>query len=140
MKILVIHGPNMPLLGKVSVKTGTRLTLDKLNKTLRKEAAAAGVELKIFQFYDEERILKTISRNRNEISGILINPGPLAQTVFGLRELLGILKITVAEVYVKEFPFSEDSFSKSALKDVVTARFIGTGAKPYLQGLNSLLN
>lgn len=130
----------MPLLGKVSMKTGTRLTLDKLNKTLRKEAAAAGVELKIFQFYDEERILKTVSRNRNEISGILINPGPLAQTVFSLRELLGILKTPVAEAYVEEFPFSEETFLKSVLKDIVSARFIGSGAEPYLQGLNSLLN
>ncbi|MDO9547707.1 MAG: type II 3-dehydroquinate dehydratase [Candidatus Marinimicrobia bacterium] len=139
MKIVVFHGPNMPLLGKVSVKAGARLTLDKLNKTLRKEAGAAGVELKIYQFYDEERILKTISRNRNEISGILINPGPLARTAFSLRELLGILQIPTVEVCVEEFPFSEETFSKSVIKDVVTARFIGAGAEPYLHGLNSLL-
>lgn len=139
MKILVIHGPNMPLLGKVSMKSGTRLTLDKLDKAIRKEATAAGIEIKVFQFYNEERILKTISRNRKEISGILINPGPLARTAFGLRELLGMLKIPTAEVCIEEFPFSDETFSKSVIKDVVTARFIGAGAEPYLHGLNALL-
>lgn len=139
MKILVIHGPNMPLLGKVSVKTSTRLTLDKLDKTIRKEAGIAGVELKIYQFYDEQRILKTISRTRNAISGILINPGPLAQTAFSLRELLAILDIPAVEICLKDFPFSEENFTKSVLRDVVTARFCGRGAEPYLLGLNSLL-
>ena len=129
----------MPLLGKVTIKSGTRLTLDKLDKTIRKEAATVGVELKIVQFYDEERMLKTISRNRNEISGIVINPGSLALTAFSLRELLGILCIPTAEVCIEEFPFSSETFSGSVLKDVVTTRFIGSGAEPYLYGLNSLL-
>jgi len=129
----------MPLLGKVSTKSGTRLTLDKLDKTIRKEAATAGVELKIYQYYDEERMLKTISRSRHEISGILINPGPLAQTAFRLRELLGILQIPTAEVCIEEFPFSNETFFQSVLKDEVTTRFIGPGVEPYLHGLNSLL-
>lgn len=139
MKILVIHGPNLPLLGKVSVATGTRLTLDKLNKTLRREAQVAGVELKIYQFYDEARILKAISRNRNEVSGILICPGALARSAAGLRELLGILKIPAVEVCIEEFPFSVETFEQSVLKDVVVARFMGSGAEPFLMGLNALL-
>jgi len=113
--------------------------LDKLDKTIRKEAATAGVELKIYQYYDEERMLKTISRSRHEISGILINPGPLAQTAFRLRELLGILQIPTAEVCIEEFPFSNETFFQSVLKDEVTTRFIGPGVEPYLHGLNSLL-
>jgi len=139
MKILVIHGPNLPLLGKVSQESGTRLTLDKLDKTLRKEAVIAGIELKIFQCYSEERMLKVISRNRNEVSGVLISPGALGQNAHSLRELLGILKKPVAEVYVEEFPFADEAFEKSILKDVVSNRFIGKGVEPYLLGLNSLL-
>ncbi|MCG2715022.1 MAG: type II 3-dehydroquinate dehydratase [Candidatus Marinimicrobia bacterium] len=139
MKILVIHSPNMPLLGKVSATTGTRLTLDKINRTLRKKAVDLGVELKIYQFYDEKRIIKTISRSRNEISGILINPGPLSRTAFSLRELLTILKIPTVEVCLAEYPFAGENFAQSALKDVVQARFLETGAEPYLLGLNALL-
>lgn len=139
MKILVIHGPNLPLLGKVSVKTGTRLTQDKLNKTLRREAQIAGVELKIYQLCDEARILKTISRNRNQVSGVLICPGALARSAISLRELLGIVELPVVEVCLEEFPFSAETFEQSVLKDVVMARFLGSGAGPYLMGLNALL-
>jgi 3-dehydroquinate dehydratase-2 len=139
MIILVIHGPNMPLLGKVSVEQKTRLTLDKLNKHLRREAQTSGTELKIYQFYDEERILKTISRNRNDVAGILINPGALAGSAHSLRELLAILKIPTIEICLQDFPFSAETFADSVLKDVVSERFIGFGAEPYLKGLNALV-
>lgn len=139
MKLLVIHGPNLPLLGKVSVKTGMRLTLDKLNKTLRREAQIAGVELKIYQLWDEARILKTISRNHNQVSGVLICPGALSRSATSLWELLGIVKIPVVEVCLEEFPFSAETFEQSVLKDVVMARFMGSGVEPYLMGLNELL-
>ncbi len=139
MKILVIHGPNMSLLGKVSVNTKTRLTLDKLNRYLRREAQTLGVDLKIYQLCDEARILKTVSRNRNEVAGILINPGSLSRTVYSLLELLAIIKIPTVEVCLKEFPFSEEAFAESVLKDISRARFLGTGADPYLKGLNSLI-
>jgi 3-dehydroquinate dehydratase-2 len=139
MKIMVIHGPNLPLMGKVSVATGTRLTLDKINKALRKRASEINLELKIFQLYSEEDILKTISRRRNEIAGIIISPGALSQTAYGLRELLAILRIPTIEVYVREFPFTEENFTQSVLKDIVKTRFLGNGAEPYLNGLNSFM-
>jgi len=139
MKILVIHGPNMPLLGKISANTKTRLTIDKINRTLRKTATELNIDLKILQFYDEEHIMKTISRSRKEFAGILINPGPLARTAYGIRELLEILKIPTAEIQLSEFPFSKENFDQSVLKDVVLARFIKTGVEPYLLGLNALL-
>jgi len=56
-----------------------------------------------------------------------------------LRELLGILQIPTAEVCIEEFPFSNETFFQSVLKDEVTTRFIGPGVEPYLHGLNSLL-
>jgi len=140
MKIMVIHGPNMPLMGKVSVSTGTRLTLDKVNKALRKRAIELNLELKIFQLYSEEDILKTICRRRNEISGVIIGPGALSRTAYSLRELLAILRIPTIEVYVKEFPFAEENFTQSVLRDIAKTRFLGSGVEPYLEGLNHLYN
>ena len=139
MKIMLIHGPNLPLMGKISVTTGTRLTLDKINKALRKRAVELNLELKIFQLYSEEDILKTICRRRDEISGVIIAPGALSRTAYGLRELLAILGIPTIEVYVKEFPFSEENFTLSVLKDIVKNRFLGNGVEPYLSGLNSFI-
>ncbi|HCL00044.1 MAG TPA: hypothetical protein DHW42_08085 [Candidatus Marinimicrobia bacterium] len=138
MKILVIHGPNMPLLGKVSANTETRLTIDKINRSLRKAATELNIDLKILQFYDEEHIMKTISRSRKEIAGILINPGPLARTAYGTRELLAILQIPTAEVHMSEFPFSKENYDQSVLTDVVKFRYCRPGLEPYLNGLKDL--
>ncbi|MCK4716709.1 MAG: type II 3-dehydroquinate dehydratase [Candidatus Marinimicrobia bacterium] len=140
MKILVIHGPNMPLLGKISANTKTRLTIDKINRALRKTASELNIDLKILQFYDEEHMMKTISRSRKELAGILINPGPLARTAYGIRELLEILKIPAAEIQLSEFPFSKENFDQSVLKDVVKFRYCQSGMEAYLKGLMDLAN
>jgi len=138
MKILVVHGPNTPLTGKVSVTQGTRLTLDKINKSIRQKAKKLGFEVKIFQFYDESHIVKTISRNRNEIQAVLINPGALANSCYILRELISIIGIPLVEIHMAEFPFSKESFENSILKDIADERIITAGKEAYLKGLEKI--
>ena len=128
----------MPLIGKISAKNGTRLTLDKINAGLRRKAKELGVEIKIFQFTDEARIVKTVSRSRNEILGVLIDPGALARTCFSLRELLAIIRIPTVEIYPEEIPFSYESFDNSVLKDAVQSRSIGPATSVYSEGLEML--
>ncbi|PIS30510.1 MAG: hypothetical protein COT43_01635 [Candidatus Marinimicrobia bacterium CG08_land_8_20_14_0_20_45_22] len=138
MKILIIHGTNLPLIGKISAKNGTRLTLDKINTGLRRKAKELGVEIKIFQFADEARIVKTISRSRNEIQGVLVDPCALARTCFLLRELLAIVRIPTVEICPEEMPYSRESFDNSVLKDAVQARLIGPAISVYSEGLETL--
>ena len=138
MKILVIHGPNMPLIGRISADTGNRLTLDKIDKALRKEANSLNVELKIYQFYDEAHIIKAVRANRNSCDGLLINPGPLALTCHSLKELLSIVQMPAVEICVKDLPFSNESFSKSVLKEIVASRVYDFGKEVYAKGLNIL--
>jgi 3-dehydroquinate dehydratase-2 len=139
MKILVIHGPNLPFLGKISASHGTRLTLDKVNTTLRRTARAANLELKILQLYSEENILKAVARNRTDIAALLISPGALALNCPSLRELLAILKIKTVEVHLAEMPGSQESFSKSLLREVAEQRYLEPGLMAYQQGLQYLL-
>ncbi len=140
MQLLILHGPNMPLTGKVGAHTNqSRLTLDKLNKALRTAAEELGVELKIYQFYDESRMVKTISRKRQEIQGLLINPGALARSCYTLVELITILQIPLVEVHLKEFPQSQDSYNYSTLAGVAKDRILDTGTAAYLKGLKSLI-
>ena len=73
MKLLIIHGPNMNLLGSFS---NNRLTLDKLNKLIRKFAHQNNVDVKIYQTHDEAKYVSILHRNRNKIDGMLLNLGP----------------------------------------------------------------
>jgi len=139
MQILIIHGPNMPLTGKIaSHSNNSRLTLDKINKSLRKTAGEMGIELKIFQCYDETQMVKIIARKRNEIQGLLINPGTLARTCYTLSELISIIQIPLVEVHLQEFPQSRDSYDHSMLINVARKRILDTGTVAYIKGLQSL--
>lgn len=139
MKILIIHGPNLPFLGKISVETGTRLTLDKINTNLRRQARELGAELKIHQLYSEEKIIKTVARSRREIEGILLAPGALARNCPVLIELLSVLKIPFVEIHLSEMPDSAVAYEQSQLQKLALKRIIAPGWEAYQQGLLALI-
>jgi len=101
MKILVIYGPNLNLLGVVSRRTGTRLTLDKLNRALRRRAGQLDVELKIFQTQSESGASKIIQRQRNIVMGIFLVPGIWARVGYLLRETMEITGLPLAVFHLE---------------------------------------
>ena len=90
MKVLVIHGPNMNLLGSFSKN---RLTLDKLNRSIRKLARTKEVECKIFQTHEEARVITLLQRNRNKVDGVILNLGPWHMSSSIIKDTLSIIKI-----------------------------------------------
>ncbi len=140
MKILVIHGANLSLLGKVSSKNDNSLTLDKVDRFLKNEAKSLGFELKIHQLYDESKIIKYISTNRNQVDGILISIGAMSRNFYTLKELLQILQLPVAEIFLSEYPCSKDSFQKSVLTKVASIRVHDEGIIAYKTGLQKLIS
>ena len=90
MKVLVIHGPNMNLLGSFSKN---RLTLDKLNRSIRKLARTKEVECKIFQTHEEARVITLLQRNRNKVNSIILNLGPWHTSSSIIKDTLSIIKI-----------------------------------------------
>ena len=94
MKILIIHGPNLNLLGLWSSKNDSnRLTLDKVNQGIRKYIRGKNIEIKILQSNSEDKIVSSIQKNRNKIDGIIITPGPLQKSGYILNDLLQLLEI-----------------------------------------------
>ena len=99
-KILVIHGPNMNLLGLRTREDGGRITLDKLNRHLRKAAIKTLLSLTIIQTNDEIRAVNHLQRSRKKIRGILMFPGPWQKSGHVIKETLEILStpcITVSQ-------------------------------------------
>ena len=90
MKVLIIHGPNMNLLGLLHQN---RLTLDKLNRGIRKLANFKSIEIKIFQTNDQYKYLNYIHRNRNKFDAYILNLGSWHPNAFAIKESLEIINL-----------------------------------------------
>ena len=134
MTILILHGPNLNLLGLKASKLKTRLTLDKVNRAIRKHVRGKEITLKIIQTHKEYLAINFIQRNRNSADGLVIIPTSWAkynQTIF---ETINITELETAAVYFDEsysFGTTEESsifvsnkiksFSGEPLKAIVSA-------------------
>ena len=99
MTILILHGPNLNLLGVKASKLKTRLTLDKVNRAIRKHVRGNRITLKIIQTHKEYLAINFIQRNRNSADGLVIIPTSWAkynQTIF---ETINITELETAAVY-----------------------------------------
>ena len=102
MTILILHGPNLNLLGVKASKLKTRLTLDKVNRAIRKHVRGKDITLKIIQTHKEYLAINFIQRNRNSADGLVIIPTSWAkynQTIF---ETINITELETAAVYFDE--------------------------------------
>ena len=102
MTILILYGPNLNLLGLKASKLKTRLTLDKVNRAIRKHVRGKGITLKIIQTHKEYLAINFIQRNRNSADGLVIIPTSWAkynQTIF---ETINITELETAAVYFDE--------------------------------------
>jgi len=101
MQLLIVYGPNLNLLGWVSRNTGTRLTLDKLNRELRRRSRELGSELKIFQYQSESQASKLIQRQRNQVDGLVLVPGIWAAAGHLIRETVVITRLPLAVFHLE---------------------------------------
>jgi len=100
--ILVIHGPNMNLIGHRNKRNKSKITLDKINRCLRNEANKLNQELKIIQTNEEGKAATILQRQRNKIHGILLFPGPWQQSGYVLKDTLEILSIPFITISLGE--------------------------------------
>jgi len=93
MKLLIIHGPNLNLFGIWSSKNNQNITLDKVNRHIRKYIRNKDLHTKIIQSHNESKIVSYIQNNRNKIDAIIIVPGPWQYSAYTLSELLELVEI-----------------------------------------------
>jgi len=101
MKILVIHGPNLNLFGLWSAKQNKKITINKINSSIRKYSNNKNLSLKIIQTHNETKIVSYIQNNRNKIDGIIITPGPWQYSGHILSELLDLVNIPFITITYK---------------------------------------
>ena len=138
MQILVLYGPNLNLLGLVS-RGAVRLTLDKLNRGLRRKAQELGVELKIFQKQSEAEASKIIQRQRNRVEGIFLVPGIWAMTGHLIRETAAITRSPLAVFHLEPVKGPWDYHEKSIFKGLAVLEAKGTTPEALTDFLESFV-
>lgn len=138
-KILVIHGPNLQLLGKREKNVYGTITLAQINQALKKLAKGLKVELKIVQSNNEGELVDCIGTvGQDWADGILINPAAYTHTSIAIRDAVaGVGKPTV-EVHLSNIHARESFRHMSHIAPVATGQISGFGIGSYLLGLRAL--
>ena len=140
MRIAVLHGPNLRLLGRREPDVYGTDTLDDVNARLSEEAASLDVEVEFFQSNHEGALLDFIDEASGRVDGFLINPGALTHTSVALRDaFLGVARPFV-EVHLSNTAARERFRRHSYLSDVAAGVVFGFGAESYLLGLRGLVD
>ncbi len=140
MKILVIHGPNLNMLGKRDKSIYGGKTLDQINALLKKEAKTLNVELLIFQSNHEGALVDFIQEQAPSAQGIVINPGALTHYGFSLRDALADSQLPIIEVHLSNIYCREEWRTKSVIAPVAKGQISGLGWRGYIAALQMLVS
>ena len=139
MKIAVVHGPNLRLLGRREPELYGSDTLADVNALLADEARGLGVELEFFQSNHEGEILDFLDTASARVEGFLVNPGALTHTSVALRDALTGVGRPFVEVHLSNTAAREPFRRHSFLSDVAAGVVFGFGTQSYVLGLRGLV-
>ena len=139
MKILVLHGPNLNLLGVREPDIYGRVGMDEIDKELAVRAKDLGVELRCLQSNHEGVLIDAIHEAMGWADGILINPGAFTHTSLALRDAIASIGIPTVEVHLSNIYAREDFRRRSVIAGVCVGQISGFGANSYYLGLAAMI-
>ncbi len=138
-KILVLHGPNLNLLGEREPEVYGAVTQKSIDETLQEISETENVSIKIFQSNSEGALVDAIQSARGEFDGILINPAAYTHTSVALRDVISAVGLPVVEVHLSNIYRREEFRHHSYIAPVAVGQVCGFGAYSYVLGLFGLL-
>lgn len=140
MKVLIIHGPNLNLLGKREPGIYGVFTLQQINNNLKELAEEMGVEIKVYQSNSEGDIVSFIGENADWADGIIINPAAYTHTSVAIRDALAAVSLPVVEVHLSNV-FRREKFRHfSYVSPIAIGVISGFGPESYYLALRALVN
>jgi 3-dehydroquinate dehydratase-2 len=139
IKILVIHGPNLNLLGKREPDVYGLITIKEINDRLKQIAKKKGVKLEIFQSNHEGEIVDKIGKAKNKFAALLINPAAYTHTSVAIRDAILATGIPTAEVHLSNIYSREDFRRNSLVAPVAKGQISGFGVDSYIYGLEAAI-
>ncbi len=139
MKILVLHGPNLNMLGQREPEIYGAITLAQIDAALSERAQAAGANLLSMQSNHEGALIDFLQAEGFTAQGIIINPGALTHYGLALRDALASLKCPIIEVHISNVYKRESFRHVSVVAPVATGQIAGLGWRGYVLALEWLL-
>jgi len=137
-RVLVIHGPNLQLLGERNPSVYGKVALTTINERLKTLGKKLKVSLEIHQFNHEGEIVESIGAARGKYHGILINPAAYTHTSVAIRDALEAVRLPSVEVHLSNIYQRESFRHTSLMAPVVDGQVSGFGAESYSLGLRAL--
>ncbi len=140
MKILVVHGPNLNLLGTRETDVYGKQTLDDVNAMLSSEAEKQGAEIRTMQSNSEGALVDAIQDARGWADAVIINPGAYTHTSIALRDAVAAIDLPVIEVHLSNVHAREEFRRHSYIAPLAVGQIVGFGAEGYRLALLAALS
>lgn len=139
ISILIIHGPNLNLLGKREPEVYGRLSLQQIDERLQSYAVELGIELTTFQSNSEGAIIDAIHDAAGWANGIIINAGAYTHTSIAIRDAISSVELTAVEVHLSNVHARESFRHRSHIAPVCLGAIAGFGWRSYVLALDGLV-
>ncbi|MFN3286467.1 MAG: type II 3-dehydroquinate dehydratase [bacterium] len=140
MRILVLSGPNLNLLGEREPEVYGHHTLADVERMVREKAEKLGVEVRFVQSNHEGVMLDELHRARLECDAVVLNPGAFTHTSIALRDAIAAIRIPVVEVHLSNVHAREAFRRRMVLAPVVRGQVLGFGPYSYVLGLEAAVH
>ena len=139
MKILLIHGPNLNMLGRRNRSLYGDKTLHELEAIVTERATELGASVKVYQSNHEGSLIDFIQEEAPKANGIIINPGALTHYGLSLRDALEDSNLPIIEVHLSDIHSREEWRSKSVIEDLAKTQICGLGWQGYIDAVDFLV-
>lgn len=137
-EILVVHGPNLNMLGLREPEIYGRTRLEDIDAQLTELGEQWGLSVRTFQSNSEGRLVDTIQSALGKISGLIINPAAYTHTSIAIRDALLMLSVPIIEIHLSNVHRREAFRHRSLVADVATGQIVGLGVNGYYLALRAL--
>ena len=139
MKIIIVNGPNLNLLGEREPEVYGSETLNEINEWIKNHDICRDIELEFFQSNSEGAIIDFIHSKRKEVQYLVINPGALTHYLYALRDAIVGTEMKAVEVHLSDIHDRENFRKISVIKSICLTQIFGEGKQGYIKAIQHIL-